>query len=767
MKYLGNFFTILLFVSFSFLSYSQNRINFDDDNCYAKLKTPDVFDEVEEKVLVTPATRKTIKTPAEYETVTEKILIQPESKKLIYIPAIYETITESVIDQPESKKIYNVPAVYQTRTEKVLVQEESKRLVVVPAVYETITDKVLIRPESKRFIPVPAVYETVSDRVIAKAASQRFVPIPATYNTVSEQIEIEPATTRLESIPPTFETKEEKVLVRPKHTKWVEKKSEGTCLSADPKDCIVWCLVEIPAEYKIVKTQVNVGCDGSGVANSGCQKEIQVPAKYETRTKRVLANPNSQRVEEIPAEYATVSRMVVKAAAQVKEEIIPAQYQTYEKKVVKTPATTREEIIPAVYKDVVIEELVTPATTREEIIPATYKTVTKRVIKTPATTNEEIIPAEYETITKRNLISPESIDIQEIPAVYSTVVKKVLREQGDMQWKRIVCPRHQTAEMNRELQTALKAAGYNPGPSDNVFGPKTYAAMIQFQKDNGMWQGHLDYPTAAALGLKLLPEAYEGMEGTDGSRFASGSAGNALNSGHGVVMTGKGGLPSGGGSSSVGSNGSGQGSASSGSGGNASNKNNDKPKLNNADAKTTAKTTMSSEEMQMIDEINLMRKDPKGYVKHVEAYINKVQNDPGYSAADKAEEISAARSLIDDLKNTPPLSILRPHEGLHQVGIKHGKDVQSQGMIGHKGNDGSWPWDRVKRDTDLKDGNENLVAGGEGVKESLMILLVDSGIPGYGHRKTLLEPKWDYVGVNKIGEVGGIPNAWIQVFGND
>jgi hypothetical protein len=58
-----------------------------------------------------------------------------------------------------------------------------------------------------------------------------------------------------------------------------------------------------------------------------------------------------------------------------------------------------------------------------------------------------------------------------------------------------------------------------------------------------------------------------------------------------------------------------------------------------------------------------------------------------------------------------------------------------------------------------------LVVGGTTVKESLMILLVDSDTPERGHRKTLLEPKWTFCEVYIIGDVGGIPNAWIQVFG--
>lgn len=32
-----------------------------------------------------------------------------------------------------------------------------------------------------------------------------------------------------------------------KKTKWEKKKADRNCLSADPNDCMVWCLVEIPA----------------------------------------------------------------------------------------------------------------------------------------------------------------------------------------------------------------------------------------------------------------------------------------------------------------------------------------------------------------------------------------------------------------------------------------------------------------------------------------------------------------------------------------
>lgn len=43
-----------------------------------------------------------------------------------------------------------------------------------------------------------------------------------------------------------------KTVSEPGSTKWVKKKADRNCLSADPNDCLVWCLVEIPTKYRIV-----------------------------------------------------------------------------------------------------------------------------------------------------------------------------------------------------------------------------------------------------------------------------------------------------------------------------------------------------------------------------------------------------------------------------------------------------------------------------------------------------------------------------------
>lgn len=199
--------------------------------------------------------------------------------------------------------------------------------------------------------------------------------------------------------------------------------------------------------------------------------------------------------------------------------------------------------------------------------------------------------------------------------------------------------------------------------------------------------------------------------------------------------------------------------------GTESNKNNaleeEKPPLEEGPADYSF---MSADEKAMIEEINLMRSNPKGYIPYIEAYVEEFKK-AGWDALTTQDEVNTAKEVIAELKKLEPLSTLRPHQGLYDVATLHGKDLKQMGKIQHKGSDGSMPYNRVVNATELSDGNENIVGGATFVRESVITLLVDSGIPGRGHRKTLLEPKWDYVACYRIGQVGMFPNTWLQVFG--
>lgn len=180
-----------------------------------------------------------------------------------------------------------------------------------------------------------------------------------------------------------------------------------------------------------------------------------------------------------------------------------------------------------------------------------------------------------------------------------------------------------------------------------------------------------------------------------------------------------------------------------------------------------APLTMTVEERLMIDEINLVRKDPQAYIPKVKDYIQSVRKDPSVSESYKHEESATARELIFELSRLSPLPELKPHEGLYQCGIAHAIDVRKLASMTHVGLDGSYPWDRIGKMTDLPDGNENLVGGGKTIRESLIILLVDSDVAGRGHRLNILNPKWRYAAAHKVGIVGGVNNSWIQLFGTE
>ncbi len=53
----------------------------------------------------------------------------------------------------------------------------------------------------------------------------------------------------------------ELVEVEPATSKWIKKRADRNCLSADPNDCLVWSLVEVPAKFDtIVIQEAKLGC---------------------------------------------------------------------------------------------------------------------------------------------------------------------------------------------------------------------------------------------------------------------------------------------------------------------------------------------------------------------------------------------------------------------------------------------------------------------------------------------------------------------------
>ena len=479
---------LMLFTSIAIAQPGDDlTLNREPGKCYAKCLIADEYETVTEQILVKAASSRVETIPAEYESVSEQVLVKEASSRIERIPAEYETVTREYA--------MGCPQGYQPDNTTGNPNGDCVRYIPVPAEYETVTEQVMVKEASSRIEVVPAEYETVTEQVLAKSAAFRTETIPAEYETVSEQVLVKEASSRIERVPAKYDTQTEQMEVSPATTKWVKKKADRNCLSADPEDCLVWCLVEVPAQYRTVSKKVRVGCpDGYTDSGDDCVRTIEIPAEYSTRTFNKLKTAASTRQIEIPAEYKTITKRVVKA-----------------------PATTRTIEIPAEYTTRTYRKLTSAASTREERKPMIMKTYTERVRKgcpngytedTAAGGNGDCIrtieiPAEYASRSFRKLASPAATRAIEVPAEYSTVTRRNLVKKGGFtEWREVLCGDKVTGYTVRQIQDALKARGYDSGPSDNIMGSRTKAALVKFQKDNNLPVGQLDLQTLKALGVQ-------------------------------------------------------------------------------------------------------------------------------------------------------------------------------------------------------------------------------------------------------------------------
>lgn len=205
---------------------------------------------------------------------------------------------------------------------------------------------------------------------------------------------------------------------------------------------------------------------------------------------------------------------------------------------------------------------------------------------------------------------------------------------------------------------------------------------------------------------------------------------------------------------------------------------------------------MKPTEREMIAEINLLRSNPPAYVKFLQPLLAEAQSilrregkgqksyaltrtttvrkgkkteqvDTTWNYINQ-EEVAALESLIKDLTNSKQLSILQPDSGIY-LAVKHfaADQDQHEWNLSHTGSDGSQPWDRIRKFSPrMRTGNEN-IAGKFPLptpRQVVIQLLIDSGIPGYGHRYNLLNPQWTHVACFDGGLQGSM-YRWLQNFG--
>lgn len=213
--------------------------------CYAKCKTPDVYETVTSQVLTKDGGSKSTTSKAEYSTATEQVLVKEGYKKYKVTPASFTKSTKRVLASDGGCTVKVRPAKYDNKSSQQLVSAASGKWVrkkkapnclssnpddcyvlcweEIPAKYTTTSTRVLIQPESYDTVYTDAKYQTVTTQVLSNDASVSEEYIPPVYKTVTKKVLSKCGGVSTVYTEPQYKTVSSKVLVsQGTFTDWVE-----------------------------------------------------------------------------------------------------------------------------------------------------------------------------------------------------------------------------------------------------------------------------------------------------------------------------------------------------------------------------------------------------------------------------------------------------------------------------------------------------------------------------------------------------------------
>jgi hypothetical protein len=432
-------------------------------------------------------------------TVSEQVVVREASKRLVEIPAVYETVTER-LKVSDSYRTWKRGRAYIGRAIDVrpvrgfVVGRDGKVDGATVDVGSISADNTRLDDDVMCLVEIPATFETLTRQVIKTPATVREEVIPAEFATVRRQVIDQQASTLTENIPAQYQTVTRRVID-------VDKlKAEGYKFDAKGD------IIATPTGERVLRASAVAGATGAGKgAESGEEayvREVKLPAEYRTVTAQVVDKPASVRTVDVPATYKTVKTTVVARPARTEELVVPAVFETVTRQVVEQAPQTRTVVIPAEFRTVEKRVVDTPATTRRIPVPAVYETVTRRVVDKPASFREEVIPAVFRTVSRQVLDQAASSREVDVPAQFETLSYRVKVAEGKTEQRAVLCETNATAAKITEIQRALLAAGFNPGPLNGELRAATMSAVNAYQQAKGLpVDGFLNLETVKSLGV--------------------------------------------------------------------------------------------------------------------------------------------------------------------------------------------------------------------------------------------------------------------------
>lgn len=168
-----------------------------------------------------------------------------------------------------------------------------------------------------------------------------------------------------------------------------------------------------------------------------CFAKVKVPAKYVTKSKRVLVEKaSSKRVLVRAPQYRWINKRVLVRKATHVNRTIPAQYRNVTKRILVKPAynTWRKGHGAITRIDNMTGEIMCRVT-----VPAVYKNVQQRVLVRPAQTVRKFVPAVYKTVKQKKRISGAIYKTVKRPARYKTTNYRVKTSGARYVWRPVMC----------------------------------------------------------------------------------------------------------------------------------------------------------------------------------------------------------------------------------------------------------------------------------------------------------------------------------------
>ena len=505
------------------------------NQCLATILIPARFETRTEQILKAPATRREELVPATYKTVTEQVLVSPEMSRQVPVPAELRTVAEDVVVRPAGTRDEPVPPTFKTRTEQLETQAATTRVEVVPATYKTVMQKVedvpahtirsvipaefknveervmiaaattrtetvpatyrteveriLVRPEVTQYVPVTLPMRGVPEQRLLQAAGVRAQAMPAVMRTVVEPVEVRAATVQKQEVPAAYEIVTEQVKVSEPYREWRRGRAwVGQAIDVVPLRGFVVDATGQFRGYKVegrTKVAAATGGPSRGVIDTGftpadnAQLEddvmclVEIPAQYQTVTRKVLKAPATTTDIAVPAEYRNIAKQVVVRDAGVRLVPEPARYHTVWRQEVDldkarelgfqiaangevTHGPGGEPLARASavagQPGVAIDRALAPDTyVRAVKIAAEYRNVNRYVVDQPATVRVIDVPAAYRTIVRRVEVAPARVEDVAVPATYKTVPTRVV--DTPERTRVVAVPAEHQAVTYRELDT--------------------------------------------------------------------------------------------------------------------------------------------------------------------------------------------------------------------------------------------------------------------------------------------------------------------------